>query len=274
MFRRTAGILIADYPWWNVNVLCDKKYEPLLTDFQDEDSFHTSRAGYLQDLYTDASPADPFSSVVKYGPRLMISAPLTISGVTLRTPFLIDTGSEFTLLHTSAYDRFKKMLLKSGKLTKGIEEVWPVTSCLMGEHRLDSLKHNSATSTKVHTKQADGTTKEVVVPEWLGFLNVIGMDCLNQAVPHLDEYLSENFSKFQPPIGATWVRYGTAVFEVSPTKSTVDSLKDAVKAKWDASNPGNILNVFTLTVKDHTGNVLEVDAPLRANSKKTAYIVE
>ena len=71
-----------------------------------------------------------------------------------------------------------------------------------------------------------------------------------------------------------WVRYGDAVFEVVPAANTVDSLKDAVKAKWDASNPGNVLNIFTLVVKDHTLTVLEVDSLLESNNKDTAYVVE
>jgi hypothetical protein len=71
-----------------------------------------------------------------------------------------------------------------------------------------------------------------------------------------------------------WVKYGTAVFEVTPAKNNVDSLKEAVKAKWDSSNPGHVLNMFQLTVKDHKGNMLEVDAALEANTKVTSYIVE
>ena len=64
------------------------------------------------------------------------------------------------------------------------------------------------------------------------------------------------------------------MFEVEPAKNTVDSLKKAVKAEWDASNPGNVLNIFTLVVKDHTLTVLEVDSLLESNNKDTAYVVE
>ena len=71
-----------------------------------------------------------------------------------------------------------------------------------------------------------------------------------------------------------WVRYATAVFEVAPAKNTVDSLKKAVKAEWDASNPGNVLNMFKLTVKDYEGNVLRPSAPLKTNTEETAYMVE
>jgi hypothetical protein len=74
--------------------------------------------------------------------------------------------------------------------------------------------------------------------------------------------------------GPLWVKYGTAVFKVSPATNDVDSLKEAVKAKWDASNPGNVLNIFTLTVKNCSGTVLEVDSLLQSNTKDTAYIVE
>jgi hypothetical protein len=54
--------------------------------------------------------------------------------------------------------------------------------------------------------------------------------------------------------------------------TNVDSLKDAVKAKAAVALTG--CDVFTLTVKDDKGNVLEVEAPLQANSKQAAYIVE
>ena len=70
-----------------------------------------------------------------------------------------------------------------------------------------------------------------------------------------------------------WVKYGDAVFKVEPAANDVDSLKKAVKAEWDASNPG-VLNIFTLVVKDHTLTVLEVDSLLESNNKDTVYVVE
>ena len=70
-----------------------------------------------------------------------------------------------------------------------------------------------------------------------------------------------------------WVSYGTAVFIVSPAANNVDSLKKAVKAKWDASNPRNVLNIFNLTVKDDMGKVLRGGEQLRSNSEETPYIV-
>ena len=66
-----------------------------------------------------------------------------------------------------------------------------------------------------------------------------------------------------------WVRYGDAVFEVVPAANTVDSLKDAVKAKMQLQQPAP-----TLVVKDHTLTVLEVDSLLESNNKDTAYVVE
>ena len=59
-----------------------------------------------------------------------------------------------------------------------------------------------------------------------------------------------------------WVKYGGAVFKVLPAAGDVDSLKDAVKVKAQLSHPS-----FQLNVKDHKGNVLEVDAPLEANTQ-------
>ena len=68
-----------------------------------------------------------------------------------------------------------------------------------------------------------------------------------------------------------WVKYGTAVFRVTPTDIYVDSLKDAVKAKM----PNTITkDAPWLIVKDDKGNVLQVNSVLQANTAETAYIVE
>ena len=71
-----------------------------------------------------------------------------------------------------------------------------------------------------------------------------------------------------------WVKFGNSTFKVVPATNDVDSLKKAVKAEWDASNPTIVLNIFKLTVKDKAGKVLEVDASLTANTKETAYVLE
>ena len=90
---------------------------------------------------------------------------------------------------------------------------------------------------------------------------------------------------------ACWVVYGlsppeevppryTGPFKVTPATNDVNSLKKAVKAEWDASNPGNVLNMFKLTVKVYKGNVLEMrirdEAPTAPNllEKKVTTCVE
>ena len=75
----------------------------------------------------------------------------------------------------------------------------------------------------------------------------------------------------KPEIEFVWVKYGTAVFEVTPVKNNVDSLKDAVKAKMPSTVK---CDAPLLVVKDHSGTVLEVDWLLESNKKGTAYIVE
>ena len=85
----------------------------------------------------------------------------------------------------------------------------------------------------------------------------------------------------QPPSlpAACWVVYRlsppeevppryTVPFKVTPATNDVDSLKKAVRPTWDPVEQAK------LTVKDYKGNVLQVDAPLHANSTQTAYMVE
>ena len=77
-----------------------------------------------------------------------------------------------------------------------------------------------------------------------------------------------------PPVPTSvWIKYANAVFEVTPVKNNVDSLKDAVKAKWEA-NVDTKLNAMKLTVKDYSGTVLRASAPLQGNTYDTAYMVE
>jgi hypothetical protein len=75
---------------------------------------------------------------------------------------------------------------------------------------------------------------------------------------------------YTPPVPTSvWVKHGGAVFEVSPIKNTVDSLKKAVKAEMLLMTAAPLL-----TVKDHSGQLLGASAPLTTNTEETAYIVE
>ena len=65
-----------------------------------------------------------------------------------------------------------------------------------------------------------------------------------------------------------WVKHDAAVFEVTPAKSNVDSLKKAVRPTWEPVEQAK------LTVKDDKGNVLMASAQLQGNTEETAYIVE
>ena len=108
-------------------------------------------------------------------------------------------------------------------------------------------------------------------------VNVLGTDALRNATLHI-QYAQNKVSiegisiPALPPLSSVWVKYGTAVFEVTPSKNVVDSLKVAVKVKALCALAGR--DAFTLIVKDDKGNVLKASAPLQANTEETAYIVE
>ena len=89
---------------------------------------------------------------------------------------------------------------------------------------------------------------------------------------------SEGTRSVFPPLAPAppervWVKYGAVTFKVTPATNDVDSLKKAVKAEWEA-NKSTKLDVFQLTVKDHSGKVLKASALLECNTEDTAYIAE
>jgi hypothetical protein len=185
----------------------------MLVDFPP--SFHESRHEYLQNLYETANPEDAFSAVLCYGiqKRLVVSAPVTLGRVTLRTPFLIDTGCYNTVLHTHAWNRFKAKFDRK-------PDIWPVGTAKIGTHTLSNIQNNT------HTTERCNASGVVHV---FGYLNILGMDFLTRAVPELPKYLSENISKFQPPTSDVWVNGGLDSFPVTPKNPDVASLKLAIK---------------------------------------------
>ena len=200
MLRRTIRLRLAD-------VYCD----PLISGFEKADAFHTSYPGYLADLYTPATPSDPFSPVLPFnGSRYMVSAPVTIGKQCLRTPFLIDTGANRTLIHRITIEKFGKDPAMAQTLDK----------IAIGHHTLDVGVNNATT---VNENGVETTA-------WLGYLNLMGVDFLAVAVPELPKYLSENLSRFQPPLSEFLVTDGKGItFPVTPKHPQVMDLKLAIK---------------------------------------------
>ena len=64
MFRISMRFLATD-------ILC----QPMIQDFPNAASFHTSYSGYLDNLYEKTTLTDPFSKILKFNSmRLMVSA--------------------------------------------------------------------------------------------------------------------------------------------------------------------------------------------------------
>lgn len=189
---------------------------PLLQEFPTAESFHVSRAGYLENLYSVAEPQDPFSPVLKFrGQRYLISGPVTIKNKTFRVPFIIDTGAPITMIHQYTVRKF-------GVEFK--EEIVPVN---IGIHSFNVSLHDASTRTVEVVKDGQKVFEKVV--DHLAYLNLLGLDFLEGAAPQLASYISENISKYQPPIDEIVVTGNGVAISVTPKKPTVMHLKKAVK---------------------------------------------
>jgi hypothetical protein len=109
-------------------------------------------------------------------------------------------------------------------------------------------------------------------------LNLLGTDVL-KSTDLLIQYPSRTVSitRSQAPVvgSSFWVTMnGKNVFKVTPVENEVFALKEAVKAKLESQTRDNIVDVLAMQVKKHDGTVCDVmDAPLEANTAKTAYII-
>ena len=262
MLRRSRAVLFADAP------LCVRVHSDVLAwDFPDADSFHKGRPGYLQDLYSTTTKGDAFSKVIRYqhrevrtdasgklhetvgGYRYMVAAPVTIGNVCKRVPFLVDTGAPKTHLHTITLNKF---LGENAVVSNAV-----LRNVFIGHHKMqDGVLVNEATT-------QHGTTD---IPAWLGYLNLLGSDFLSVALPELERYMSENLSKFQPPLAEVWVTDGAVSFPVMPEKPSVAHLKQAIKAKLGTDYTGSPARI---TIKHPNGTTMGDEDPLHANIKYT-----
>ena len=249
MFRLTRCVRLAGAPLF---------IPPLITEFSTAQDFHCSRFGYLEDLYEPASSSDPFSSVIQYmthyGVRLMVSAPVTIGKKCLRTPFLIDTGSTVTLLHTETFTKF------------GFDAIPALNNVKVGRHVMSVQLNAATTNLSPGDKHYNSSN-----PHPLGYLNLIGMDFLRVAAPKLPDYLSENLAKFQPPISYVVVTDGKMALRVFPRFFQVMDLKEAIQEELEPYHPTGKLNPRAIIIKSPDGIVLGDKERLHANVK---YVFE
>ena len=227
MLRRTLLFRLADGPLF---------IQPLITEFDTARAFHQSRLGYLQGLYEATTSADPFSPVLELGLRYMVSGPVTIGKKCLRTPFLIDTGACVTMIHTETYRRF------------GVNPE-DVQGAIKIGHLPMHAQHNP-------------NPEQPQKAHLLGYLNLLGADFLRVAVPDLTKYLSENISKFQPPLSSVIVTGADSTFRVTPKHPFVMDLKQAIKENKKNALSG--VDSDQIIIKSPDGKVLGDKDPLHA----------
>jgi hypothetical protein len=223
-----------------MRVICVGPDNPLPREFETASQFHESHPGYFQDLYETATPEDPFSEIIKYNSVcIMMSAPVTVGKLCKRVPFLIDTGCGKTIIHQITFD---KLL--------GPNQAVPA-NILIGRHRF-SVIHSKFATECVSTFDKDTNTNVVrEIPHLLGYLNILGMDFLNEAVPDLHRYLHANLSRYQPPLNTVLVTDGTEIFGVKPKQPVAWALKKAI-----ADYLRLPVNPVKIRIRDPAGRVL------------------
>ena len=252
MLRRTAPFRIHEF------VSLRKVYDPSF-----HENFHTSRIGFLQDLYTKAYPEDPFSPVRKYhslaGNRYVVSAPVTVQDKCLRVPFIIDTGAPWTMLHPLAFQKF------------GIEDPSAITKEVLKSVNIGKVKsmegvqlNREGACSSFHNINKKQDQQHANTITNLSYLNVLGTDYISYVIPDLPEFLTSKFFKFQPPpLKRVLVTNGTIVIAVTPKEPLVLYLRDAIKEKL----PDTCANIeaSSIIIKDPNSKILRCKDPLLAN---------
>ena len=176
MLRRTKALRLMEgmqYRPLNAATL------PVLAQDIDQDDFHT---GWMPGLYSEVSENEPFAKCKKcYHRRVLTAAPCTLNGKCLRVPLLVDTGAPTSYLHTYALKRFFEQ--------STTDEHFPNKVKIMIGTLPIEAQHNAC---------IDGISVT-------SHLNILGMDFLEEALPDLLPWLSENFSKFQSPLKEVFV---------------------------------------------------------------------
>jgi hypothetical protein len=230
-------------------VLCVGPGNPLLQEFETAAQFHESRPGYLSNLYEPTVAEDPFSEVIKFNDvRLMVSAPVTIGKQCKRVPFLIDTGCGTTMIHQITFSKFLK------------EDQAVPREVRIGRHPITFVHSRFTTERICRHGPVSGAAEIIEVPHLLGYLNILGMDFLNAAVPELHRYLHTNLSRYQPPLDTVVVTGDGATFGVRPEKPVAWALKKAIGEymRYDLPAP-------RIRIKDPTERILADRDPLHAD---------
>lgn len=205
---------------------------PVLAQDISPDDFHKS---CIPGLYEPVVSLKTFGKCHRlYHRRIITSLPCTYAKKTLLVPFLVDTGAPRTYLHSIALDKFN------------IDRT--------------TLEH------KVHVNETPLTVLENTCSDGrhvLSHLNVLGMDFLDEAVPDMIAFFTQQFSKMKP-LSEVIVTDGNVTFLVKPERMQVMCLKDAITEKMKYALPSPML-----TIKTPDGEVLGDEADLVTGVKYT-----
>ena len=232
MLRHTRPILSRK---WHANILFQQI--TLIQEFDEPKLFHEASPT----CYKEAKKTDAFSPILdRYSSRYVITAPLSVGNKCKVAPFIIDTGAPITVIHEDTIGRFvNKFDVDHAKDSIGEIFIGEVPVPL----RLNTDKH--------------GTFK---------FLNILGLDFIDAAMPGLRGYINTNISKFQPPpIKDVFVTNGTATTAVTPEEPRVLYLKKAIKAEFPELCKG--IPSYHIILRDPNNNnqVMGDTDPLHAN---------
>jgi hypothetical protein len=230
---------------------------PVLAQDIDHIDFHTK---WHPGLYSPVAQDTPFVTCkILFYRRIITAAPVSLNNKCLLTPFLVDTGAPSTYLHTYALKKFYAQEVADFRKIPGNEKKDPPFSSEfvmnIGPKEI-CAGHNT-------------NTDERLV---LSHLNILGMDFLEIALPGLLPWISENFTKFQPPISSVVVNFNDVRrFVVFPKQPRVLELRVAIKEELHPKLKD--VDATRLIIKNSTtGEELGDLAPLHANFEYSAFV--
>jgi hypothetical protein len=174
--------------------------------------------------------------------RIIVTSPVRLGEKCLRVPFLVDTGAPSTYLHHLGVKKFigdGNAILRQYTISIGGTE-------FEAETHDSSETHNSSVGA-------------------VAYVNILGMDFLDDASPVLLDYFSIAFAKkYGPEVVDVWVTDGMVSFPAKPKKPQVAYLKAAIKEYGMYTS----LDPTSIVIKDPaTGTVMGDKDPLHAGVK-------
>jgi hypothetical protein len=228
----------------------------LVPNFDSAEEFHHR----LDKSYTNTSKDDPFSDIChrhgQAGKYYMITGPVSFDDKLFpgckRVPFLVATDFPQSLIHEYTLKQFNPEIeIPQDIIKNGLK-----------------VRIGGRDGFYLNVHQTDNNSKQNAHLAWV---NILGLDYLERAVPNLANYLDENIKKYQPPLEYVIVTDGVISILVHPKKPIVMHLKQAIKK--ELSPELNDIDADQLIIKDPSNNnkVMHDEDPILANIE---YIFE